>query len=95
MKGPRRSGLSRRRAVQALGAAGAAFLTPAASRGAEPLLRVAGKDVVIHLTSVSAHTLRLTAGSRMLPPAKRDLRVQMGSETKSAVFDGRPLEVRF
>jgi len=75
MKGPRRSGLSRRRAVQALGAAGAAFLTPAAS--------------------VSAHTLRLTAGSRMLPPAKRDLRVQMGSETKSAVFDGRPLEVRF
>ena len=34
-------------------------------------------------------------GSRMLAPAKRELRVKMGDATKTAVFDGRNLEVRF
>ena len=40
-------------------------------------------------------SLRLAAGSKMLAPARRDLRVKMGDETKSAVFDGRNVEVRF
>jgi hypothetical protein len=40
-------------------------------------------------------TLRLAAGSKMLAPARRDLRVKMRDSTKSAVFDGHPLEVRF
>jgi alpha-glucosidase/alpha-D-xyloside xylohydrolase len=40
-------------------------------------------------------TLRLAAGSKMLPPAKRDIRVKLGDMVKSAVFDGRYLEVRF
>ena len=40
-------------------------------------------------------SLRLAAGSKMLPPAKREMRVKMGDATKSAVFDGRNLEVRF
>jgi alpha-glucosidase/alpha-D-xyloside xylohydrolase len=40
-------------------------------------------------------TLRLAAGSKMLPPAKRDIRVKVGDATKSAVFEGRNLEVRF
>jgi len=31
----------------------------------------------------------------MLPPAKRDIRVKMGDASKSAVFDGHNLEVRF
>jgi alpha-glucosidase (family GH31 glycosyl hydrolase) len=39
-------------------------------------------------------SLRLAAGSRMLPPAKRDLRIQLGGVTKAAVFDGRPLDVQ-
>jgi alpha-glucosidase (family GH31 glycosyl hydrolase) len=39
--------------------------------------------------------LRLAVGSRMLPPAKRELRVKMGDVTKPAVFDGHNLEVRF
>jgi alpha-glucosidase/alpha-D-xyloside xylohydrolase len=42
-----------------------------------------------------ALTCRLAAGSKMLPPAKRELRVKLGDATKSAVFDGRSLEVRF
>jgi len=42
-----------------------------------------------------ALTLRLAAGSKMLPPAKRDIRVKMGDASKSAVFDGHNLEVRF
>jgi hypothetical protein len=40
-------------------------------------------------------SLRLAAGSKVLAPARRDLRVKMGSATKSAVFEGRNLEVRF
>src|ERR1035438_5452744 len=48
--------LSRRRMVQSLGAAGAALVAGAAETG----LRVAGKEVEIAITSVSAHTFRLT-----------------------------------
>jgi hypothetical protein len=40
-------------------------------------------------------TLRLAAGSTMLAPTPRGLRVKMGDATKSTVFDGRPMEVRF
>src|ERR1035438_7228500 len=40
-------------------------------------------------------TLRLAAGSRILPPAKRDLRVKLGESSRSAVFEGKPLEMRF
>ena len=39
--------------------------------------------------------LRLAPHSRMLPPAKRDIRVKIGDATRSAVFEGRSLEVRF
>jgi alpha-glucosidase (family GH31 glycosyl hydrolase) len=42
-----------------------------------------------------ALTLRLAPGSKMLAPAKRELRVKMGDATKTATFEGRPLEVRF
>jgi alpha-glucosidase/alpha-D-xyloside xylohydrolase len=42
-----------------------------------------------------ALTLRLAAGSKMLPPSKRDIRVKLGDVVKSAVFDGRNLQVRF
>jgi alpha-glucosidase/alpha-D-xyloside xylohydrolase len=42
-----------------------------------------------------ALTLRLASGSHMLPPAKRDLRIKLGDTTKTAVFEGRTLEVRF
>jgi alpha-glucosidase/alpha-D-xyloside xylohydrolase len=40
-------------------------------------------------------TLRLAAGSKMMPPARRDLRLKMGGTMQSAIFDGRPMEVRF
>jgi alpha-glucosidase (family GH31 glycosyl hydrolase) len=41
-------------------------------------------------------SLRLAPGSRMLPPAKRPMLVRVAGtkETKSVVFDGRPVEVR-
>ena len=39
--------------------------------------------------------LRLAAGSKMLPPGKREIRVKMGDAIKSATFEGRNLEVRF
>ncbi len=39
-------------------------------------------------------TLRLIAGSKILAPAKRELRIKMGDITKSAVFEGRNLEVK-
>jgi alpha-glucosidase (family GH31 glycosyl hydrolase) len=42
-----------------------------------------------------ALSLRLAAGSKMLAPLKRDLRVTMSGVSKSAVFDGRNMEVRF
>jgi alpha-glucosidase/alpha-D-xyloside xylohydrolase len=56
---PSNSSFSRRRMVRSLSAAGAVLLTPAAVRGAEAGLRVAGKDVEIQFTSVSPHTLRI------------------------------------
>jgi len=40
-------------------------------------------------------TLRLAAGSRMMPPLRRDLKVTLGQETRAVVFDGRPLKVAF
>jgi alpha-glucosidase/alpha-D-xyloside xylohydrolase len=41
-------------------------------------------------------TLRLAAGSRMLPPAKRSFVVRVAGEktTRTVVFEGRPVEVR-
>jgi alpha-glucosidase/alpha-D-xyloside xylohydrolase len=42
-----------------------------------------------------ALTLSLAPGSRMLPPARRDIRVRVGDMEKSAIFAGRNLEVRF
>jgi alpha-glucosidase/alpha-D-xyloside xylohydrolase len=42
-------------------------------------------------------TLSLAPGSRMLPPARRAIEVRVAGEksSKSAVFDGRRVEVRF
>jgi alpha-glucosidase/alpha-D-xyloside xylohydrolase len=40
-------------------------------------------------------TLRLAGGSKMLAPTRRDIRVKMGDASKTVVFDGHPLEVRF
>ncbi len=40
-------------------------------------------------------TLRLAARSRMLPPIRREIRVKMGDVVKTAVFEGRRVEVRF
>ena len=59
-KMPNESFLSRRRMVQSLGAAGAALVTGAAAHAAESGLRVAGKEVELAITSLSAHTFRLT-----------------------------------
>ncbi|HWX94895.1 MAG TPA: TIM-barrel domain-containing protein [Terriglobales bacterium] len=40
-------------------------------------------------------TLRLADGSRMLPPARRDLELQLAGETpRSIAFTGRPIEAR-
>ncbi len=41
-----------------------------------------------------ALSLRLAPGSRMLPPARRNLSVKLGAATRPAIFEGRPLEVR-
>jgi alpha-glucosidase (family GH31 glycosyl hydrolase) len=40
-------------------------------------------------------SLQLAPHSKMLPPAKRDIRIKLGEAAKSAVFEGRKLEVRF
>jgi hypothetical protein len=40
-------------------------------------------------------SLRLASGSRMLPPARRNFEVKLGDATHAAVFEGRPVEVRF
>jgi len=40
-------------------------------------------------------TLRLAPGSQMLPPLRRNLEVKLRQETRSAIFDGSPLEVPF
>jgi len=45
--------------------------------------------------SQHALTIRLAAGSRMLPPLRRSLEVKLGDSMKKAEFDGRPLEVHF
>ncbi len=42
-----------------------------------------------------ALALHLAPGSKMLAPAKRDVRVKLGDVVKSVVFDGRRIEVRF
>jgi hypothetical protein len=41
-------------------------------------------------------TLRLASGSKMLPPAKRNLVVRVAGEavSREVVFDGRPLQVQ-
>ena len=39
--------------------------------------------------------LDLARSSRMLPPLRRELVVKLGDATRSVVFDGHPLEVRF
>ena len=38
-------------------------------------------------------TLRLAHGSRMLPPTRRNFKVQVGQETRMVAFEGKPLEV--
>jgi alpha-glucosidase/alpha-D-xyloside xylohydrolase len=40
-------------------------------------------------------TLHLAEGSRMLPPTQRKLEVQLGKDTQSVVFDGKPQTVSF
>jgi alpha-glucosidase/alpha-D-xyloside xylohydrolase len=42
-----------------------------------------------------ALTLRLAAGSRMLPPLRKKLEVRLGQETRSVIFEGPPLKVTF
>jgi len=39
-------------------------------------------------------TLRLANGSKMLPPLRRNVIVNMGNATRPAVFSGHPLDVR-
>ena len=39
--------------------------------------------------------LTLAKGSRILPPQRRDLVVKLGDATRTVIFDGHPLEVRF
>jgi alpha-glucosidase (family GH31 glycosyl hydrolase) len=39
--------------------------------------------------------LRLANGSRMIAPARRNIEVKMAGVTKTAVFEGRPVTVRF
>lgn len=41
-----------------------------------------------------ALSLRLAAGSKMLPPARRNMVVKAGAVSRPVVFDGRPVEVR-
>jgi alpha-glucosidase (family GH31 glycosyl hydrolase) len=40
-------------------------------------------------------TLDLAAGSRMLPPSRRDMEVELGQSKKSVAFTGRPIKVSF
>ena len=40
-------------------------------------------------------SLRLAEGSRMLPPLKRNIEVNLDQTTRSVVFDGRAAEVKF
>jgi alpha-glucosidase (family GH31 glycosyl hydrolase) len=38
--------------------------------------------------------LRLAEGSRMLPPLRRDIDIHLNGETRRAVFEGQPVEVK-
>ncbi len=40
-------------------------------------------------------TLQLADGSRLLPPTRRNFEVKLGQNTRSLVFDGKPLVVSF
>ena len=40
-------------------------------------------------------SLRLARGSKMLPSGRRQIIVKVGQSSKSEVFDGHPMEVRF
>jgi alpha-glucosidase (family GH31 glycosyl hydrolase) len=56
-----------------------------------------GEWMGVHMSWSDARrilTLRLAPGSRMLPPSRRDLTVKLGQTTRTAVFEGRPLEIR-
>jgi alpha-glucosidase (family GH31 glycosyl hydrolase) len=39
--------------------------------------------------------LSLAPGSRLLPPARRNIEVKLAQAKKDIVFDGNPIEVRF
>ena len=52
--------INRREALKGVGAACAAFMLPASAEAIPAWLRIADQDVEIRITSVSAHTLRLT-----------------------------------
>ena len=39
--------------------------------------------------------MRLAEGSRMLPPARREMEIRLGEQTKRIAFEGKPVEVRF
>ena len=58
-----------------------------------------GENMRVAMTwrdSTRTLSLRLAPGSRMLPPVKRPLQIRMAGskETKSIVFDGKPVAVR-
>ena len=40
-------------------------------------------------------TVRLAPSSRMIGPSRRNLEVKMGDATKTGVFEGRNLEIKF
>lgn len=40
-------------------------------------------------------SMKLAPGSKMLAPLKRNIEVRVGGQSKSVVFEGRPLEVKF
>ena len=40
-------------------------------------------------------TLQLAAGSRMLPPMRRNIEVKLGESVRSVVFDGSAIELSF
>jgi alpha-glucosidase/alpha-D-xyloside xylohydrolase len=94
------SSLSRRRMVKSLGATGAAFLTPGATRGDEAALRIAGKDIELQLTSVSSHTFRITVQTiqdgKMAVTADDGTLIQTSFGTPAATLRGtvRPQTVK-
>jgi len=40
-------------------------------------------------------TMQLASGSRMLSPMRRNFDVKLGQDTRSCVFDGKPVEISF